>query len=155
DSDKTDEAELQAAVESASGLLRESKASVVEYTSYADTRTIPGHYVVYWELLGTEAGGSPEEGVLERCCLAMEESLNSVYRQCRVADGSIGPLEIRVVGNGTFEELMDYAISRGASINQYKVPRCVSFTPILELLDSRVVSTHFSPALPKWTPQRR
>ncbi|XVF01350.1 hypothetical protein REPUB_Repub04eG0080400 [Reevesia pubescens] len=85
----------------------------------------------------------------------MEESLNSVYRQGRVADNSIGPLEIRVVKSGTFEELMDYAISRGASINQYKVPRCVNFTPIMELLDSRVVSAHFSPALPHWSPERR
>ncbi|CBI22502.3 unnamed protein product, partial [Vitis vinifera] len=121
DSDKTDEAELQKAVDNASKLLREVNTSV---------------------LLG-------------QCCLAMEESLNSVYRQGRVADNSIGPLEIRVVKSGTFEELMDYAISRGASINQYKVPRCVNFTPIMELLDSRVVSSHFSPALPHWTPARR
>lgn len=155
DSDKTDEAELQAAVENASRLLRELNTSVVEYTSYADTKTIPGHYVIYWELLVKDSSNSPSDEMLDRCCLAMEESLNSVYRQCRVYDNSIGPLEIRVVRNGTFEELMDYAISRGASINQYKVPRCVSFTPIMELLDSRVVSTHFSPSLPKWTAERR
>ncbi|TKY69478.1 indole-3-acetic acid-amido synthetase GH3.1 [Spatholobus suberectus] len=43
----------------------------------------------------------------------------------------------------------------GASINQYKVPRCVNFTPIMELLDSRVVSVHFSKDLPHWTPERR
>ncbi|KAG8497993.1 hypothetical protein CXB51_006780 [Gossypium anomalum] len=155
DSDKTDEAELQKAVENASRLLREFNTSVVEYTSYADTKTIPGHYVIYWELLVKDAANSPTDDVLKQCCLAMEESMNSVYRQGRVADNSIGPLEIRVVKNGTFEELMDYAISRGASINQYKVPRCVNFTPIMELLDSRVVSTHFSPALPHWTPERR
>ncbi|CAA2999039.1 Hypothetical predicted protein [Olea europaea subsp. europaea] len=155
DSDKTDEAELQTAVENASILLRDFNASVVEYTSYADTKTIPGHYVIYWELLVKDLTNSPSNDVLNQCCLAMEESLNSVYRQCRVADNSIGPLEIRVVKNGTFEELMDYAISRGASINQYKVPRCVSFTPIMELLDSRVVSTHFSPSPPQWTPERR
>ncbi|MBA0766332.1 hypothetical protein Gotri_015385 [Gossypium trilobum] len=155
DSDKTDEAELQKAVENASRLLREFNTSVVEYTSYADTKTIPGHYVIYWELLVKDAANSPTDDVLKQCCLAMEESMNSVYRQGRVADNSIGPLEIRVVRNGTFEELMDYAISRGASINQYKVPRCVNFTPIMELLDSRVVSTHFSPALPHWTPERR
>ncbi|KAJ8769040.1 hypothetical protein K2173_024036 [Erythroxylum novogranatense] len=155
DSDKTDEAELQKAVENASQLLREFKTSVVEYTSFADTKTIPGHYVIYWELLVKDSVNSPTDQVLNRCCLAMEESLNSVYRQGRVADNSIGPLEIRVVKNGTFEELMDYAISRGASINQYKVPRCVNFTPIVELLDSRMVSNHFSPALPHWTPERR
>ncbi|THU71945.1 hypothetical protein C4D60_Mb04t06890 [Musa balbisiana] len=162
ESDKTDESELQKAVESASALLRPYSASVVEYTSHADTKAIPGHYVIYWELLAKDKSASAAEavgalardGVMERCCLAMEEALNSVYRQSRVADGSIGPLEIRVVRGGTFEELMDYAISRGASINQYKVPRCVSFPPILELLDSRVVSAHFSPALPSWSPHR-
>uniref|UniRef100_A0A7C9AXN0 Indole-3-acetic acid-amido synthetase GH3.1 n=1 Tax=Opuntia streptacantha TaxID=393608 RepID=A0A7C9AXN0_OPUST len=156
DSDKTDESELQKAVENASKLLNNYNTSVVEYTSYADTKTIPGHYVIYWELMvKNESGNPPPSQVLDRCCLTMEESLNSVYRQGRVADNSIGPLEIRVVKNGTFEELMDYAISRGASINQYKVPRCVNFTPIMELLDSRVVSAHFSPSLPHWTPERR
>lgn len=155
DSDKTDEAELQKAIENASLLLKEYDTSVVEYTSYADTKTIPGHYVIYWELLVKDPTNSPSKEVLEQCCLAMEESLNSVYRQGRVSDKSIGPLEIRIVKKGTFEELMDYAISRGASINQYKVPRCVSFTPIMELLDSRVVSVHFSPAAPHWVPERR
>ncbi|PRQ22820.1 putative GH3 family protein [Rosa chinensis] len=156
DSDKTDEAELQLAVDNATKLVLEKlNASVVEYTSFADTKTIPGHYVIYWELLVKDSAESPSSESLSQCCLAMEESLNSVYRQCRVADNSIGPLEIRVVKSGTFEELMDYAISRGASINQYKVPRCVNFTPIMELLDSRVVSKHFSPSLPHWTPERR
>ncbi|XP_022773939.1 probable indole-3-acetic acid-amido synthetase GH3.1 [Durio zibethinus] len=155
ESDKTDEAELQKAIQNASALLKEFNTSVAEYTSYADTKQIPGHYVIYWELLVKDSANAPTDDVLSQCCLQMEESLNSVYRQSRVADNSIGPLEIRVVKNGTFEELMDYAISRGASINQYKVPRCVSFTPIMDLLDSRVVSKHFSPALPHWTPERR
>ncbi|KAG6417483.1 hypothetical protein SASPL_119664 [Salvia splendens] len=150
DSDKTDEAELQVAVEKASKIL--TKMSVVEYTSYAETKTVPGHYVIYWELM---RGGAPEEGVVERCCLAMEEELNAVYRQGRAADGSIGALEIRLVRSGTFEELMDYALSKGASINQYKVPRCVTSAPILELLDARVVSSHFSPEAPRWSPERR
>ncbi|CAJ1929431.1 unnamed protein product [Sphenostylis stenocarpa] len=155
DSDKTDEAELQKAIENASELLKEFNTSVVEYTSFADTKSIPGHYVIYWELLMKDSSHPPTSEALNQCCLVMEESLNTVYRQGRVADNSIGPLEIRVVKNGTFEELMDYAISRGASINQYKVPRCVSFTPIMELLDSRAVSFHFSPAAPHWTPERR
>ncbi|KAG7618750.1 putative GH3 family protein [Arabidopsis thaliana] len=156
ESDKTDEAELQKAVENASRLFAEQGTRVIEYTSYAETKTIPGHYVIYWELLGRDQSNALiSEEVMAKCCLEMEESLNSVYRQSRVADNSIGPLEIRVVQNGTFEELMDYAISRGASINQYKVPRCVSFTPIMELLDSRVVSAHFSPSLPHWSPERR
>ena len=155
DSDKTDESELQKAIENTSELLKEFNTTVVEYTSFADTKSIPGHYVIYWELLMKNSSCPPTNEVLNQCCLVMEDSLNSVYRQGRVADNSIGPLEIRVVKSGTFEELMDYAISRGASINQYKVPRCVSFTPIMELLDSRVVSVHFSPAAPHWTPERR
>ncbi|KAL3833287.1 hypothetical protein ACJIZ3_008023 [Penstemon smallii] len=136
DADKTDESELQKAVESASSFLRPFDTTVVEYTSYADTKTIPGHYVIYWELLVKDPDNAPNHEVLAKCCLVMEEAMNSVYRQCRVADNSVGPLEIRVVKNGTFEDVMDYAISRGASINQYKAPRCVSFTPIVELLDS-------------------
>ncbi|KAF0910526.1 hypothetical protein E2562_002975 [Oryza meyeriana var. granulata] len=155
DSDKTDEAELQAAVERASALLTPYGASIVEYTSQADAATIPGHYVVYWELMVREGAGAwPEDSVFERCCLEMEEALNAVYRQGRNGD-AIGPLEIRVVRAGTFEEVMDYAISRGASINQYKAPRCVSFGPIIELLNSRVLSMHFSPACPKYSPHKK
>ncbi|KAI3448152.1 hypothetical protein Pfo_004817 [Paulownia fortunei] len=150
DTDKTDEAELQAAVENASQLLREFNTSVVDYTTYGDTKTFPGHYLIYWELLAKDSTNLPSDKVLDQCCLAMENSLNLEYRRCRVVYNSVGPLEIRVVKNGTFEELVDYAISRGVSISQYKVPRCVSFTPMVDLLDSRVVSTHFSQSLPHW-----
>ncbi|KAJ3696171.1 hypothetical protein LUZ60_001548 [Juncus effusus] len=154
DSDKTDESELFKGVQRASELIKPYGASIVEYTSRTDTSTIPGHYVIYWELLVKEGGKWPGNEVFEKCCLELEEELNSVYRQGRASD-IIGPLEIRVLQSGAFEELMDYAISRGASINQYKAPRCVSFPPIIELLDSRVISTHFSPARPKWNPQRK
>ncbi|KMZ56637.1 GH3 family protein [Zostera marina] len=158
ESDKTDESELQRGIDSASELLRtQLGVTVVEYTSYADTKTIPGHYVIYLELLEEKiderkSSRTVMAEILEKCCLEIEEKLNSVYRQSRVENGSIGGLEIRIVRSGSFEELMDYAISRGASINQYKVPRCVSFTPIVELLDSRLVSSHFSQHLPTWNP---
>ncbi|ESR36110.1 hypothetical protein CICLE_v100281192mg, partial [Citrus x clementina] len=151
DYDKTDEADLQKAVENASRLLREFDTRILEYTSYAEKKTNPGHYVIYWEILVKDPANSPTDNVLKQCCLAMEESLDSAYREARVVDKTIGPLEIRLVKTGTFEELMDYAISRGASINQYKVARCVGSTSILKLLDSRVISKHFSPSLPHWT----
>ncbi|MED6167501.1 hypothetical protein PIB30_003473 [Stylosanthes scabra] len=151
DSDKTDEVELQNAMKNAVTHLLPFDAAVVEYTSYADTTTIPGHYVLYWEL--TLNGATPiPPCVYEDCCLTIEESLNSVYRQGRVSDKSIGPLEIRIVEQGTFDKLMDYAISLGASINQYKAPRCVKFPPVVELLNSRVVERFFSPKCPKWVP---
>ncbi|XP_047051829.1 probable indole-3-acetic acid-amido synthetase GH3.9 [Lolium rigidum] len=149
DADKTNEVELQRAVERASALLRlPHGASVAEYTSRTCTARIPGHYVVYWELT---AGVAVDKEVLGGCCLEMEEALNTMYRQSRVVYGSIGPLEIRVVWPGTFQDLMDYTISRGASVNQYKTPRCVTFPPAIKLLDSCVVSNHFSAALPRWT----
>ncbi|XP_073145831.1 indole-3-acetic acid-amido synthetase GH3.6-like [Henckelia pumila] len=149
DTDKTDEVELQNAVKNAVSHLTPFGACLTEYTSYADTTTIPGHYVLYWEL---SHNGSPQipGSIFEDCCLTIEDSLDSVYRQNRVFE-AIGPLEIKVVEVGTFDKLMDYAISLGASINQYKTPRCVKFAPIVELLNSRVVSTYFSPKCPKWT----
>ncbi|XP_020237985.1 indole-3-acetic acid-amido synthetase GH3.5 [Cajanus cajan] len=151
DSDKTDEVELQNAMKNAVTHLVPFDAHVAEYTSYADTTTIPGHYVLYWEL--NLKGSTPiPPCVYEDCCLTLEESLNSVYRQGRVSDKSIGPLEIKIVEHGTFDKLMDYAISLGASINQYKAPRCVKFAPIVELLNSRVTSNYFSPKCPKWVP---
>ncbi|XP_043688202.1 indole-3-acetic acid-amido synthetase GH3.6-like [Telopea speciosissima] len=151
DSDKTDEVELQNAIKNAINHLVPFDASLVEYSSYADTSTIPGHYILYWEL---RLGGSTPvpPSVFEDCCLTVEESLNSVYRQGRVSDKSIGPLEIKIVEAGTFDKLMDYALSMGASINQYKTPRCVKFAPIVELLNSRVLSTYISPKCPKWVP---
>lgn len=151
DSDKTDEDELQCAMKNALTHLAPFDASVAEYTSYADTKTIPGHYVLYWEL--NLNGTTPiPASVYEDCCLTIEESLNSVYRQGRVSDKSIGPLEIKIVEQGTFDKLMDYAISLGASMNQYKTPRCVKFAPVLELLNSRVVASYFSPKCPRWVP---
>ncbi|CAN8326090.1 unnamed protein product [Cochlearia groenlandica] len=151
DSDKTDEVELQNAVKNAMTHLVPFDASLSEYTSYADTSSIPGHYVLFWELCLDGTTPIPPS-VFEDCCLAVEESLNTVYRQGRVSDKSIGPLEIKIVEQGTFDKLMDYAISLGASINQYKTPRCVKFAPIIDLLNSRVVGSYLSPKCPKWVP---
>lgn len=152
DSDKTDEVELQNAVKNAVNHLIPFDASLIEYTSFADTSNIPGHYVLYWELRHDGTTSIPPS-VFEDCCLTIEESLNSVYRQGRASnDKAIGPLEIKIVETGSFDKLMDYAISRGASINQYKTPRCVKLAPILELLNSRVISNYFSPKCPKWIP---
>lgn len=150
DSDKTDEVELQNAVKDGANNLVQYNASLTEYTSYADTSTIPGHYILYWEINMNEQNSIPDS-VFEECCYAVEGSLNSVYRQGRVSE-SIGPLEIKVVESGTFDNLMDFALSQGASINQYKTPRCVKYGPILELLNSKTVSNYFSRKCPQWVP---
>ncbi|PHT62880.1 putative indole-3-acetic acid-amido synthetase GH3.1 [Capsicum annuum] len=153
DSDKTNEIELQNAVKNAENNLMPFDARVTEYTSYADIATIPSHYVLFWELTVNASAPVPPS-VFEDCCLTIEESLNSVYRQGRASDKSIGPLEIRIVETGTFDKLMDYCCTSllGASINQYKTPRCVKLAPLVELLNSRVVSSYFSPVCPKWAP---
>ncbi|CAN6438872.1 unnamed protein product [Victoria cruziana] len=152
DADKTDEVELQNAVKNAAAHhLEPFEATLVDYTSLADTSTIPGHYVLFWEI---KNGATPvPPAVFEDCCFTVEESLNSVYRQGRSADKSIGPLEIKVVEAGTFDKLMDFALSNGASINQYKTPRCVKYsTPIADLLHSTVLFSCFSPGCPRWAP---
>ena len=81
----------------------------------------------------------------------MEDSLGYVYRRCRSHDKSIGPLEIRVVEEGTFEALMDFVISQGGSINQYKTPRCIEQGQALELLNSWVKDRFFSFRDPIWS----
>uniref|UniRef100_A0A3Q7IBL0 Uncharacterized protein n=1 Tax=Solanum lycopersicum TaxID=4081 RepID=A0A3Q7IBL0_SOLLC len=141
DFDKTNEFDLQNAVDNAEINLMPFDARVVDYTSYADTATIPGHSVLFLELNVNVSAPIPPS-VIEDCCLTIEESL----------DKSIGPLEIRIVETGTFDKLMDYCCTSllGASINQYKTPRCVA--PFVELLNSRVVSSYFSPVCPKWVP---
>jgi len=75
DFNKTDESELQNTVENvvdnASVLLKEFNTSVVEYTSFTDTKSIPRHY---WELLMKDSRHTPSSNVLEKCCLMMEDS---------------------------------------------------------------------------------
>ncbi|KAI4319409.1 hypothetical protein MLD38_033008 [Melastoma candidum] len=163
DNDKTNEDDLHRSVTAAKKLLESLDTMLVEYTSYADTSSVPGHYVLYWEM---KRGGPPDktdparrdsplsyDDVLRECCIAIEEHLDYTYRRCRAFDRSIGPLEIRVVKAGMFEKLMDFAITRGgSSINQYKTPRCLKSTEAVKLLDSNVEASFFSPRDPTWIP---
>ncbi|KAI7751906.1 hypothetical protein M8C21_002633 [Ambrosia artemisiifolia] len=158
DNDKTNEEDLHKSVMAAKRLLEPYNALLVEYTSYADTSSMPGHYVIYWEIkhctptvldkVTTPVGPK----VLQDCCIAIEEDLDYIYRRCRTNDKSIGPLEIRVVKTGTFELLMDLFIKEGASINQYKTPRCIKSDAALKLLKSNVIACFFSPRDPTWIP---
>ncbi|XP_058083707.1 putative indole-3-acetic acid-amido synthetase GH3.9 [Magnolia sinica] len=153
DIDKTNEEDLHKSVTTAKKLLEPYDALLVEYTSYADTSSVPGHYVLYWEIAYTSCMAGPLEAhLLQECCVAIEESLDYVYRRCRTYDKSVGPLEIRVVEPGTFEALMDLCISQGGSINQYKTPRCIKSGSALELLNSNVIAGFFSPRYPTWNP---
>lgn len=156
DNDKTNEEDLHKSVTMAKKLLEPYNALLVEYTSYADTSYLPGHYVLYWEITQCiNSADSPtplDPKVLEECCITVEEELDYIYRRCRTYDKSIGPLEIRVVQAGTFEGLMDLFISQGGSINQYKTPRCIKSSNALKLLNANVKASFFSPRDPTWTP---
>ncbi|XP_031479067.1 probable indole-3-acetic acid-amido synthetase GH3.1 [Nymphaea colorata] len=154
DIEKTSEADLQNAVAAAEAAhLIPHNTRVAEFTSYADTSTTPGHYVIYWELSRTtdQTEGFSADYLIGQCCLAIEESFDATYKEVRVYDRSIGPLEIKVVKNGTFDRLMDFAVSNGASVAQYKPPRCVKSDSLLQILDAAVVSAHFSPRPPSWS----
>lgn len=154
DNDKTNEEDLHRSITAATKRFLEPRhALLVEYTSYADTSSIPGHYVIYWEINNTmQPNAPPISGeVVQECCIAVEEGLDYVYRRCRTNDKSVGPLEIRVVKAGTFEKMMDLFIAQGgASINQYKTPRCVKSKSALKLLNANVSECYFSPRDPAW-----
>lgn len=164
DTDKTSEADLLKAVTEAKKLLEPLGFLLTEYTSYPDASSLPGHYVLFWEL--KPKGGNNnittvadelmglDGKIMEECCSRVEESLDYVYRRCRAKDKSIGSLEIRVVRHGTFDALMDYCVSQGSSVNQYKTPRCIKSEDALKILDSRVAGRFFSKKVPFWEPYK-
>ncbi|KAL5717160.1 hypothetical protein ACHQM5_010223 [Ranunculus cassubicifolius] len=154
DTDKTNEDDLLNAVTQAKLLLESLGCILTEYTSYPDTSSIPGHYVLFWELKMRDNRKLSDlnSDVMEECCNTVEESLDYVYRRCRSKDKSIGPLEIRVVKHGTFDALMDFCVSQGSSVNQYKTPRCIKCDDTMNILEERVVGRFFSRKAPFWKP---
>ncbi|KAK8672865.1 hypothetical protein V6N13_111222 [Hibiscus sabdariffa] len=149
DQEKTSEADLFKAVTEAKALLDPIGLILTEYTSYADTSSAPGHYVLYWELKEKERNHYTEPGanIMVECCFRMEESLHYTYQIYRKKN-IIAALEIRVVKQGTFEALMDYYVSKGTSLSQYKRPSCIKSKEALKILDSRVTGKFFSPKPP-------
>ncbi|XP_062197056.1 probable indole-3-acetic acid-amido synthetase GH3.13 [Phragmites australis] len=158
DTDKTSEDDLLRAVTAAKRLLAPLGGAILsEYTAYADTASIPGHYVLFWELTPPPLASDDDEAaavarVMAACCAAVEAGLDAVYRRCRSRDRSVGPLEIRVVSPGAFDALMDLCVSHGSSVNQYKTPRCIKHPDAIAVLEARVIGRFFSDAVPHWEP---
>ncbi|CAA7031549.1 unnamed protein product [Microthlaspi erraticum] len=152
DADKTYEEDLLKAVANGKLLLEPHNLMLVDFTSRPDYSSVPGHYVLYWELgrKVKDAKLEPDPDVMEECCFAVEESLDSVYRRFRKNDKSVGPLEIKVVRPGAFDELMNFFVDRGSSVSQYKTPRSVTNEEALKILDAAVVSNFFSQKIPSW-----
>jgi auxin responsive GH3 gene family len=122
---------------------------IVEYTSQADATTIPSHSIVYWELMVREGGVWPEADVFKRCC-GVTAGPQVPQRRHHQAPGT-GGARRHVQGHDGL-----YSISCGVFTNQYMAPRRVSFGPIIELLNSRVVlSKHLSLACPSYIPYKK
>lgn len=142
----TTDSDLLNAVTRAKKVLESSNLMLMDFTSYADISTTPGHYVLYWELKAKYNNDIAEidNKVLVKCCYVVEESLNNYYREFRSKDGSIGALEIRVVQQGTFDALMEFFITQGASSIQYKTPICIKSSEALVILEKKVHARFFT-----------
>ncbi|KAG8497240.1 hypothetical protein CXB51_008472 [Gossypium anomalum] len=126
DQEKTSETDLFKAVIEAKALLDPLGFILTEYTSYVDTSSAPGHCVLFWEIKGKEGKHCKEldPKIMVECCSRMEESLHYTYKIYRKRN-IVAALEIRVVKQGSFEALMDYCVSKGTSLSQYKKPSCI------------------------------
>ncbi|KAL0673650.1 hypothetical protein Bca4012_001631 [Brassica carinata] len=116
-------------------VLESSDLMLMDFTGYADISTTPGHYVLYWELKGKYSNDIAE--------IDDKESLDNFYKEYR-KNGSIGALEIRVVQQGTFDSLMEFFISQGASSTQYKTPICIKSTEAIAILEGKVHARFFT-----------
>uniref|UniRef100_M4E3Q3 Uncharacterized protein n=3 Tax=Brassica campestris TaxID=3711 RepID=M4E3Q3_BRACM len=152
DMDKTYEEDLLKVVANATLLLEPHDLMLTDFTSRVDSSSFPRHYVLYWEL-GSKVKDvkvEPDPKVMEKCCFTVEESLDSVYRKGRRNDKNIGPLELKVVRSGAFDELMSFFVSRGSSVSQYKTPRSVTNEDAVKILEAAVVSKFVSRKIPSW-----
>ncbi|KAA3467668.1 indole-3-acetic acid-amido synthetase GH3.17-like isoform X3 [Gossypium australe] len=152
ESDKTSELDLLNVVNEAKTLLDPLGFILRLYTSHVDASSIPGHYVVFWELKAKEGNYDNivelDRTIMTECCSRMEESLGFIYRLYR-KENAIAALEMKVLKQGSFEALMDYHVSQGASLIQYKGPSCIKSKEAINILDSRVMARFFSPKKPK------
>ncbi|KAL5581934.1 hypothetical protein UlMin_014376 [Ulmus minor] len=139
--DKNTEKDLQIVVERGSELLSKSKAELVDFTSHADVKNQPGHYIIYWEIKG-----EADEKILRECCREMDASFVDHGYVVSRRTNSIGPLELRIVEKGTFKKILDYFIGNGAALSQFKTPRCTSNQVILRILNVCTLSRFHSTA---------
>nr|CAB3471712.1 unnamed protein product [Digitaria exilis] len=144
--DKNSEQDVQLAINRATKVLAAKRLEVMEYTSYADVSSDPGHYVIFWELNNAE--GNNDDGVLQSYCDELDRGfVDAGYVSSRKTNG-IGPLELRVVRPSTFQKVMEHYLSLGAPVNQFKLPRCVaeSNSSVLRILSSHTIKVLFSTA---------
>ncbi|MCO5602229.1 hypothetical protein L7F22_056357 [Adiantum nelumboides] len=150
--DKVTEQDLKLVVQKATSILRDhsSTIKVMDYTSYADTDNAQEHYKIFWEVQECEMDCLEIKRLLAKCATVMDEAfLEPGYALSRQM-GSIKALELCIVKQGTFRRLMECFLMDkvGASITQYKTPRCISkrCPNILSILQESTVVKYFSSA---------
>ncbi|MCO5557875.1 hypothetical protein L7F22_011447 [Adiantum nelumboides] len=153
--DKVSEEDLKLAVQKAASVLRrrQSTMKLVEYSSYANTDNAYGHYVIFWEVQGGgETINSLEnQRLLVECATLMDENFFEAGYVLSRKTGTIRPLELCIVKQGTFRRLMEsFLVDKvGASITQFKTPRCINskhFRAILSILQQNTIASYFSSA---------
>ncbi|KAJ3670928.1 hypothetical protein LUZ60_008354 [Juncus effusus] len=143
--DKNTEKDLQISVEEASKLLAEEKLEIVDFTSLVDRSTDPGHYVIFWELNNSELS-NPE--LLNSCVNCLDLAFKDAGYVSSRKGNLIGPLELRVLRNGTFQKILESFLGLGAAVSQFKTPRFVSpaNSRVLQILNRNLVGSYFSTA---------
>ncbi|XP_068663082.1 jasmonoyl--L-amino acid synthetase JAR6-like [Aristolochia californica] len=143
--EKTTETDLQLAMERASKLfLMEDEVDIMDFTSYGDLSTDPGHYVIFWEVISDML----DKEMLQKCCNCLDHSFADVAYVNHRKNRFIGALELRIVARGTFGKIFEHYQSLGSTIYQFKTPRCIanSNTAVLKILDDNVIASCFSTA---------
>ena len=79
-----------------------------------------------------------DESVLQECTNTMDSSLNDVYHEGQ-EDNLIGPLELRVLKEGTFAAVKALTMKSGASPIQYKQPRFMNDHNRLQLMNEKTL----------------
>lgn len=142
--DKNTEKDIQLAIDAASSILAAEKLEVVDFTSHADFSTDPAHYLIFLEL----NRDCTDEGILSSCCNSLDLAFTeSAYVRSR-RNHIIGPLELRIVRQGTFGKIFEHLREIGTTMNQFKMPRCVSSSnsKVFQILCSNVIKSFFSNA---------
>lgn len=136
--DKNTEKDLQLVVEVGTNVLRQVGAELVDFTSTANLIHRPGHYIIYWEIHGNSMDNANKE-VLKQCCREMDLAFADHGYVVSRKSGSIGPLELRVLQNGTFAKILEYYITNGAAMSQFKTPRCTNNPILLTILNHNTI----------------
>ncbi|MCO5604007.1 hypothetical protein L7F22_058164 [Adiantum nelumboides] len=138
--DKTDERELCEVVKRVSKRLKGGNMDLLDFTSHADHSSRPGHYTIFWELKNTAC---TNDYILIQCCQDLDAFFNDPYQRGRAA-GTIGPLELCIVKEQTFQNIMVFVLESGASPTQYKTPRCINSVALLNILRTSVLCVYTS-----------